>query len=59
MYAPGATVDIWYLPEDAKQATMDGLDAWIFPTIFGIFGSVMCLIGYPGLIGIWLKKIKG
>lgn len=55
-YTPGQVVDIWYLPEDTKQATLNGVDAWIIPTVFGIFGTVLCLIGYSGLIGIWLKK---
>jgi hypothetical protein len=45
----GEVVDIWYLPEDPHKATMQDVDAWIFPVVFGIFGAAMCLIGYPGL----------
>lgn len=55
-YTPGDIVDIWYMPEDPMKATMEGVDAWIFPTVFGIFGFAMCLIGFSGLSGIWLKR---
>ncbi len=55
-HAPGDVVDIWYLPDNPVLATMNGVDAWVLPTVFGIFGAAMCLIGYSGLIGIWLKK---
>ena len=50
MYQPGQTVDIWYLPENPQQATLDGPDAWILPVVFGIFGLAASLIGFPGLI---------
>ncbi|MEZ4960721.1 MAG: DUF3592 domain-containing protein [Saprospiraceae bacterium] len=48
-YQIGQTVDIWYLPDEPDKATLKGGDAWILPVVFGIFGAVMCLIGYPGL----------
>ncbi len=55
-YTPGTVVDVWYLPDNPQEATMEGVDAWVFPTVFGIFGTAMCLIGYIGLIGMWFKK---
>ena len=48
-YQIGQMVDIWYLPDDPNKATLNGGDAWILPVVFGIFGSAMCLIGYPWL----------
>lgn len=53
----GETVDIWYLPDDPQQATLNGLDAWIIPVVFGIFGAAACLIGYPALIRAAWSKI--
>jgi hypothetical protein len=50
MYQPGQTVDIWYLPENPHQATLDGLDAWILPVVFGFFGLAASLIGFPALL---------
>jgi hypothetical protein len=57
-YQVGQTVDIWYLPDDPLKATMKGGDAWILPVAFGIFGLVMCLIGYPWLFGIIRQKLR-
>lgn len=57
-YAPGEQVDIWYMPDNPQLATMDGLDAWVLPTVFGIFGTAMSLIGWGGLISGLLKNRK-
>lgn len=46
----GEAVQIWYLPENPQRATLQDVDAWVLPIVFGIFGTVMCLIGYPGLV---------
>lgn len=46
----GQTVDIWYLPNDPQQASLDGGEVWILPTVFGIFGAVLFLIGLPMLL---------
>ncbi len=54
----GERVAIWYLADDPKQATLDGVDAWIFPVVFGIFGTAMCLIGYPTLISALIAFLK-
>ncbi len=51
----GEAVEIWYLPEDPQQATLQDADAWVFPIVFGVFGTVMCLIGYPGLVRSFFK----
>lgn len=55
-YAPGEILNIWYLPEDPNQATLNGVDAWVLPTVFGIFGSVISLIGMGGLFGTLFKN---
>jgi Protein of unknown function (DUF3592) len=46
-YKIGDTVNIWYLPSEPNLATLEGGEMWILPVAFGIFGFVMCLIGYP------------
>jgi Protein of unknown function (DUF3592) len=56
-YQVGQKVDIWYLPDEPEKASLKGADAWILPVVFGIFGGVMCLIGYPWLFGILRQKL--
>lgn len=56
-YEIGQQVDIWYLPEEPQEATLNGGDAWVLPLVFGIFGSVMCLIGYSWLFSIIRQKL--
>ncbi len=57
-FSKGDAVDIWYLPDDPKRATLKGADSWILPVAFGVFGSVMCLIGYSLLFNMLIKYIK-
>lgn len=48
-------VEIWYLPNDPQQASLDGGEVWILPAVFGTFGGVMCLIGLPWLLRVLFK----
>lgn len=57
-YAIGDQVDILYMPDEPNKATLKGLDSWILPAAFGIFGSVMALIGYSLLINLLIRYIK-
>lgn len=57
-YTPGQQVDIWYLPDQPEQATLNGKDAWILPVVFGIFGVAMCLIFYPMLFRALLEILR-
>lgn len=56
-YQVGETVAIWYLPDNPIEATLNGVDAWIFPVVFGIFGAAACLIGYPVLLKFLFRQI--
>ena len=49
-YAIGEMIDIWYMPNNPQKASLGGKDVWIFPIVFGIFGSAMCLIFYPSVL---------
>ena len=53
----GEVVTLWYLPDDPNQATLNGVDAWIFPVVFGIFGVAAALIGYPTLLKFLFRQI--
>lgn len=54
-YEVGQIVDIWYLPENPQTATLNGMDAWVLPLVFGIFGSLALLAG----LGLLLSRKKG
>lgn len=56
-YQIGQAVELWYLPDQPEKATMQAGDAWVLPLVFGIFGIVMCLIGYPWLISIIRQQL--
>ncbi|MCB0631019.1 MAG: DUF3592 domain-containing protein [Saprospiraceae bacterium] len=56
-YEIGQKVDIWYLPDEPQKATLNGGDAWVLPLVFGLFGGIMCLIGYPWLFSIIRQKM--
>ncbi len=45
-YKIGEKVSIWYLPNQPNRATLEGADGWILPVAFGVFGFIMCVIGY-------------
>jgi hypothetical protein len=50
LYEVGQTVDIWYMPDNPQNATLDGKETWILPSVFGLFGLVLSLIGLPWLV---------
>lgn len=45
LYNVGQMVDIWYLSDDPKTASLNGKEIWILPGVFGVFGLVAFLIG--------------
>lgn len=56
----GDTVKLWYLPNNPKEdVTLEGADSWLLPAVFGGFGVIFSLIGYPSLISSLLKALKG
>ncbi|AQG79596.1 DUF3592 domain-containing protein [Spirosoma montaniterrae] len=54
----GETVSIWYMPNNPQEATLEGVDAWLLPVVFGIFGVVFGLIGYSNLLPLLLSTRK-
>ncbi|WP_338876293.1 DUF3592 domain-containing protein [Spirosoma sp. SC4-14] len=56
----GDTVKLWYMPDKPQQdVTLEGADSWLLPAVFGGFGIIFSLIGYPSLIGSLVKALKG
>jgi hypothetical protein len=55
-YQIGQSVNIWYLPNEPNLETLNGADGWILPVAFGVFGSVMCLIGFILIFGFVKQK---
>ncbi|QHV93666.1 DUF3592 domain-containing protein [Spirosoma endbachense] len=56
----GDTVTLWYMPDNPQEdITLEGVDGWLLPGVFGLFGVVFSLIGYPTLISSVFKAFKG
>ena len=46
----GATVKMWYLPENPQVVVLEGADSWLIPAVLGGFGIIFCLIGWPTVL---------
>jgi hypothetical protein len=56
----GDTLTLWYMPDNPQEdITLEGVDGWLLPGVFGLFGVVFSLIGYPTLISSVFKAMKG
>lgn len=56
LYAPGDSVQLWYLPEHPQTATLEGPDSWILALSFGAFGAILLSIGFPWLAQLVLQQ---
>jgi len=59
LYQIGQEVNIWYLPDNPQEVSMEGKENWILPISFLIFGLAMTLIFLPTAVKLIFRYFQG